>query len=246
MVKHNLKLQHLNLSYTGMSQYMLLQFGPALRRSRSLLALHLSGNPGLSQDLKSHLHQRTHSQPYIDPINISLIADIALKKKLYQGLEIQNTLRQGVKMKELVSQKEIKFEGHAKLDFNENHILGFERLLGHKQDMPGHAQWRQIINSRQKCWFCSDYVYTLIFWSKEVGWLDNNKIEPQVEEEMIKRLELIQRNFETLQEEEVEVKGKLALLLEKPERSKEDEAMLAELETMQANFDRLKEEGKHN
>jgi Ran GTPase-activating protein (RanGAP) involved in mRNA processing and transport len=45
-VKHNKKLIHLNLSYMGMCEKSVNEFGPVLRRSKSLLSVHLSGNPG--------------------------------------------------------------------------------------------------------------------------------------------------------------------------------------------------------
>ena len=51
-MKHNTKLLHLNLSQTNLSKRMLEMVGPILRRARSMLVLHLSGNPGVSDDLK--------------------------------------------------------------------------------------------------------------------------------------------------------------------------------------------------
>ena len=46
-MKHNAKLIHLNISHTNLNRNMMLKLGPILRRARSLLVVHASGNPGL-------------------------------------------------------------------------------------------------------------------------------------------------------------------------------------------------------
>ena len=57
-IKYNKNLLHLDLSNTGMTEDMLWNIGTAMRRSRSMVALHLSGNPGVTQALKDYLEQR--------------------------------------------------------------------------------------------------------------------------------------------------------------------------------------------
>ena len=47
-IKRNMRLIHVDLTNTGLSEKMLYAFGPALRRAKSLRSIHLSGNPGLS------------------------------------------------------------------------------------------------------------------------------------------------------------------------------------------------------
>lgn len=49
-IKYNQNLLHLDLSNTGLTKRMLIEFGGALRKARSLICLHLSGNPGLCSD----------------------------------------------------------------------------------------------------------------------------------------------------------------------------------------------------
>lgn len=44
MIKRNPSILHVNLSCTGLYEDLLVQFGKALRRSRALQAIHLSGN----------------------------------------------------------------------------------------------------------------------------------------------------------------------------------------------------------
>ena len=50
LIKYSSKILQLDLSQTGLSREMLLEFGPALRKAKSLLSLHLSGNPGIDLD----------------------------------------------------------------------------------------------------------------------------------------------------------------------------------------------------
>ena len=51
-IKMNNHLMHLNLTSTGMNSQMLNEFGVAMRRTKSLISLHLSGNPGINADLR--------------------------------------------------------------------------------------------------------------------------------------------------------------------------------------------------
>jgi hypothetical protein len=46
--------------------------------------------------------------------------------------------------------------------------LVFNRYLGHKQDIPGSAQWR-MLNDSEKCWICERHIYCVFFWSKNSG-----------------------------------------------------------------------------
>ena len=47
-IKYNKHLIHLDLSYTRLDEMMITALGTALRRAKSLIAVHLSGNPGAS------------------------------------------------------------------------------------------------------------------------------------------------------------------------------------------------------
>ena len=73
LIKHNPRLLHLDLSHCGLSKFMLQELGPTLRRAKSLLSLHLNGNPGIDGELKRELHARVHAMPYFEPVNINLI-----------------------------------------------------------------------------------------------------------------------------------------------------------------------------
>lgn len=59
---------HFNLSNTGLTEGMLQVIGTSLRRARSLLVLHLSGNPGITDELKEYLQNRVHCKPIIPKV----------------------------------------------------------------------------------------------------------------------------------------------------------------------------------
>ena len=52
---------------------MLLEFGPALRRAKSLLVLHLSGNIGLDDEVINTLQDRVHAAPDVEIIHLDLM-----------------------------------------------------------------------------------------------------------------------------------------------------------------------------
>lgn len=55
---------HLNLSGMGLTQPMMHEFGRALRRTKSLVSLHLSQNNGDCEELRAHLVERAHVKPF--------------------------------------------------------------------------------------------------------------------------------------------------------------------------------------
>ena len=66
-IKMNQNLMHLNLSGMGMTSQMMTQFGRALRRTRSLVSLHLSQNNGDNIELRNSIIERSHIKPF-EPI----------------------------------------------------------------------------------------------------------------------------------------------------------------------------------
>jgi len=58
IIKHSKTMQHMNLTGTGLSSQVIYEFGTFLRRSRSVCVVHLSGNPGISQENLEYLSTR--------------------------------------------------------------------------------------------------------------------------------------------------------------------------------------------
>ncbi len=57
-IKRNKNLIHLDLSHTQLTEGMLWWIGSTLTRAPSLASLHLSGNPGITSELKRQLQLR--------------------------------------------------------------------------------------------------------------------------------------------------------------------------------------------
>jgi hypothetical protein len=50
LIKFNKKFLHLDLTGCGMTSFMISHLGKQLKRSRSLVAIHLSSNPGVVEE----------------------------------------------------------------------------------------------------------------------------------------------------------------------------------------------------
>jgi hypothetical protein len=57
-MKYNKNLLHLDLSNTGLNEQMVRTIATALKRSRSIVSLHLTGNPGVTAEAKEFLFER--------------------------------------------------------------------------------------------------------------------------------------------------------------------------------------------
>lgn len=73
--------------------------------------------------------------------------------------------------------------------------LSISRVLGHKSILPGSGQWR--INKKfdkTACWYCANWVFSLIFWNQEIGIRNaNNNINIESREKK-RVIELIRQN----------------------------------------------------
>jgi hypothetical protein len=65
-IKFNPNLTHLDLSSTGLTSQIIHGLGKTLRRSRSLLSVHLSENPGLTAENKRYITKRIKARPNED------------------------------------------------------------------------------------------------------------------------------------------------------------------------------------
>ena len=49
MIKRSRTLQHIDLTSTGLGTFIIREIGISMRKSRALMGIHLSGNPGLTR-----------------------------------------------------------------------------------------------------------------------------------------------------------------------------------------------------
>lgn len=71
-IKYNHHLQHLDLTNTGLDAEILREVADqGLCKARSLVSLHLSQNPGITDEILAFYWQRlkAHEQPDLQPIN---------------------------------------------------------------------------------------------------------------------------------------------------------------------------------
>ena len=76
---------------------MIREVGTSLRRAASLLVLHLSGNPGLSNEMRLYLHQRIKCRPNEDMHRFQRISnylgEVFEGRKMEAFLSIANKMR---------------------------------------------------------------------------------------------------------------------------------------------------------
>ena len=49
IIKHSRTMQHIDLTGAGLGTYIIREIGNSMRKSRALMCIHLSGNPGLTR-----------------------------------------------------------------------------------------------------------------------------------------------------------------------------------------------------
>ena len=59
----------------------------------------------------------------------------------------------------------------------ETQKLIIQRKLGHKQLMPGAAQWDMLTDRTDECYICGHYILTFFIWTKRIGQLAKEKDE---------------------------------------------------------------------
>lgn len=181
LIKYNKRLMHLNLTNTGLTEYMIVQIGHSIRRAKSLNSVHLCSNPGSTTRVKEFLHKRVKCVPFEDQVKFQvseIINDLTNQKtlkQLQQQLESAReaegdrpVARETIKVKQNLERKRIyslvnEFAEDAALESK----LILTRVLGHRFDMPGSGQWRLLKEKHEDCWVCEQDVYGLIFWDPD-------------------------------------------------------------------------------
>jgi len=58
LIKRNKQLIHLNLVSTGLTELMIVELANSIRRSKSLLSVHLCGNKGVTDRVKNYMRNK--------------------------------------------------------------------------------------------------------------------------------------------------------------------------------------------
>ena len=211
-IKLNHNLMHLNLSGMGMTQEMMHEFGRAMRRTKSLVSLHLSQNNGNTKELREYLLERAHVKQF-EPIfrpDFKQVDNLEYRDACGHGgrrpFKLENSIIFGEREDEetRIAQGKSKISeqlhlkhmlkdkrGSVNRQLGENdasEMLIFTRYLGHKAEMPGSGQWRMIAtanDAQERCWVCDLECYSLVFWSREYGLKQQKELRKQGIDELV-------------------------------------------------------------
>ena len=130
----NKKLIHLDLTSTNLSEEALLAILPEMKKSKNLQGIHLSGNPGVTDNLKDQAKVllRTKKKDHGQKLNLQKV----LHEKTLKALE-KTFLRESVKIKHINYSKRIVMNGATDDKFFDiDTKLIFMRYLHHKDEIP--------------------------------------------------------------------------------------------------------------
>ena len=78
----------------------------------------------------------------------------------------RNLASDAIKVKQILQQKRIESRV-TEFPRNDDAVdLILTRHIGIKESMPGSGQWRMLTDKHDACWFCDQWVYSLIFWDE--------------------------------------------------------------------------------
>ena len=97
IIKHSRTMIHMNLTGCGLSDEVIHEIGTCLRRSRSVLVIHLSGNPGLSKDNFEYLEKRVKCRSREDIERFTRISGVV--KGVIRGSGAATNIINGIKVK---------------------------------------------------------------------------------------------------------------------------------------------------
>ena len=97
IIKHSKTMIHMNLTGCGLSKEVIYEIGTCLRRSRSLLVIHLSGNPGLTDENFDYLPRRVLCRQNEDIERYTRVT--GLVKGVLHGAGTGSNIINGIKVK---------------------------------------------------------------------------------------------------------------------------------------------------
>ena len=107
-IKMNSNLMHLDLSGMQMTQAMMNEFGRGLRRTKSLVSLHLSQNCGDTQELRDAIAERAHLAP-VEEVFHPEIRKFDIHKAIEAAANNGNIGNNKAKKKTFKLEKSVKF-----------------------------------------------------------------------------------------------------------------------------------------
>ena len=183
-----------------------------MRRTKSLVSLHLSQNNGNTKELREYLLERAHVKQfeplfrpdfkqvdnleYRDAYAAGGRRPFKLENSIVFGEREDDEARAAQGKSKISEQLHLKHmlkdkRGSVNRQLGENdasEMLIFTRYLGHKAEMPGSGQWRMIAtanDAQERCWVCDLECYSLVFWSREFGLQQQKELRRQGIDELV-------------------------------------------------------------
>ena len=63
LLKRNKRLQHVNLTKTGLTEFMIVKIAKAMRRAKALCSIHFDSNRGVTQRVKDYVFECIRCMP---------------------------------------------------------------------------------------------------------------------------------------------------------------------------------------
>lgn len=163
---------------------------PNIKMSPSLIAVHLSGNPGVNEKLLKFVTKDLNiakSKPRVHPPAFEVIRT-ETDQRLALSTKNRETLmtRRIQKDKSIIMSTDLNFEPNTL----ETHVgaaslstswLTMQRFLGHDKEFPGRRLSDWQLNTEpgehQGCWVCDRQIYSLMFWNEKIGTLQNQRLK---------------------------------------------------------------------
>ena len=163
-IKRNKHLLHFDLTSTGLPALVIKEIGLSMKRAGSLLAIHLTDNPGLTPENLELVPKTIKCRPVED---IDRFKRIQSHVKQYLKT-LQHVYKEGITWK---MNKQITF---VKRSTEPMQNLIFQRFIGFKEEQPGSGQWYETSQSavpskmhyKSDCWICQKHIYSVLLWSR--------------------------------------------------------------------------------
>ena len=166
-LKCDTKLIHLDLSSTNLNENIIMALLPAIKKSKSLQAVHLSGNQGVNERTLNEARRVLKTDPNEAKRSLNLVNffDQETKERYHS-----QWLRESVKIKHISAGKSLVQNGATDdkfIDFGSKMIL--MRKLSHKDEIPGSGRWQLLTRKQDNCWICEREMKGYIFWMHDTA-----------------------------------------------------------------------------
>lgn len=165
-IKYNANLLHFDLQGTGLTEYCIKMIAKALRKSRSLIGIHLSENPGLDDDTRKYLYERVRCKDSDFAVPRPLDLHIHEERVKATNAQVNHRMFQdSIKLREINERKRAQKRKGVVGTEKDDGACVLTRFNGHKGELPGQpGQWQMLSGPHEECWICDKWTFSLVFF----------------------------------------------------------------------------------